>query len=736
MRLNAIFRRIFTITTPLLILFVVTAISVGQSDDRVLQPDTPVQGILDSDNVAQIYLFTAGAGQSASLSLNTQEGFQATMVLSDGNGSVLRSASTSRESGNLAGITNLELSQAGVYYVTVFPRTNVDTVAEGSFSLTLALSGEAASVETVEDIVTPVATEETSPTPIDEVDTVEAATTPPVSFVPPQTISVADFQIGQAIVPDGIQVDLTWNTDDDLNLQIRDPGGNTLFWDSRTTIDGGSFGADVNGLCEIISTPPNVETASWSGGSLPTGSYEILVYYRQACGTPAPVDFTVDITVNGVALSPVVGTIDPPQNDVANVFLSNFVLSADATATTGDSGPYTNTRVLPISTAEVLEVTATPVSYDVPVQGVITNEQYFQTYQFSGNAGDTVNIQMTAQQGNLDTLLLVLNAAGNIIADNDDIAVAVNTNSQITSFILPTTGDYTVFASRYGKDVGGTEGVYSLEVGTQGIAQQTLDISLPRGDIEVTLTWNTNADLQLLVRDPFGNAVYDDERRIQSGGELIETGNINCTASELPVYYIYWPPGFLRIGSYEIEVWYQSECDAPGPVQFNLFIVVNGQQVFSENATIQFNERYLTSFSVSQDGQTQGSLGGIIGGSETLPFQQDLASAISINPGDIFTGSITPENKYDIYVFDGRINDVLNIRMNANSQTLDTQLYLIDPNFQEIASNDDATGETTDSIINNIVLTQDGQYYILATHFGAIYGGTTGGYTLSLSVDR
>ena len=78
--------------------------------------------------------------------------------------------------------------------------------------------------------------------------------------------------------------------------------GGTLFWDSRITNNGGSFGPDVNGLCEVLADPPAVETASWPGGAVATGSYEILVYYRQACEGNFPVDFMVDVTVDNVAL--------------------------------------------------------------------------------------------------------------------------------------------------------------------------------------------------------------------------------------------------------------------------------------------------------------------------------------------------------------------------------------------------------------------------------------------------
>ena len=66
--------------------------------------------------------------------------------------------------------------------------------------------------------------------------------------------------------------------------------------------------------------------------------------------------------------------------------------------------------------------------------------------------------------------------------------------------------------------------------------------------------------------------------------------------------------------------------------------------------------------------------------------------------------------------------------------TLDPSLYLIGPAGDQIAANDDAeAGVNTNSLIANLTLPADGQYIIIATHFGAQYGGTTGTYSLTLT---
>jgi hypothetical protein len=119
-----------------------------------------------------------------------------------------------------------------------------------------------------------------------------------------------------------------------------------------------------------------------------------------------------------------------------------------------------------------------------------------------------------------------------------------------------------------------------------------------------------------------------------------------------------------------------------------------------------------------------------------LPYQAELESAIVMQPGINLTGNIRPDNKFDVYAFDGLVGDVVTISMNGTLPTLDTLLFLIDPNQVEIARNDDANADTRNSLINRVTLGANGRYYILATHFGAIYGGTTGPYTLSLQIER
>lgn len=729
---------------PFMAMALLTVVALAQDDtNNVLTPDVPVTGNIDGSNVAQVFTFEAVTGDAATINVTGQAGFPLSIVLTNAQGQTLGQAVDALGNGQVD-LSTVPIAVDGTYFATVFVTAGVDgAITEGTFTITLSLQDASTVAPTPEATDEPVATEVPAETEESVEPEVTETAVEPVA-TPEGLIQPSEFSVGQVLTANGIQVNLNWDSSDDLNLQIRDPLGETLYWDSRTTSNGGTFGFDVNGLCEVISPEANTETASWPAGPVASGSYEILIYYRQACEGLNPVDFSVDITVDGVTLDPITGTLFPPDPGQDSVFISSFNINADTSVDVGDSGPYQGTRVLNTPVQEILDAPALTLALDTPTEGVIVGEQYFQTYQYSGVTGEFVNIALQAQSGSLDTLLLMFDSAGNIVASNDDAQSSINTDSLI-SFSLPTTDTYTIYATRYGKDLGGTEGVFVLTITGQAIAgtlpQSITELGLAAGDIQVILTWNSNADLRLLVRDPQLNSIYNDALTSPTGGQLALQGNVNCNvaATPFPVSYAYWPPGFLLIGSYEIDIWHRSECSDFSPVTFNLYVTVRGQLILQESGVIEFGDRVITNFTV-QDLQGTAVRGdaGILGGSESIigspEYNSALETPIAIQEGQAVSGEINVVNPFDVYVFEGRAGDIISIDMQAIG-TLDTQLFLISPLGQELAANDDASEGTTNSLISDILLTQDGTYVVVATRFGAVYGGTSGGYSLNLRAE-
>lgn len=702
------------------VLFSLTPFANAQdSTGRTLTPGAPVTGVLDNQSVAQVYTFAAEAGDTVLLTARSAAGLGLALLVTDSAGVPLAQAF------NTTGTLTLqaELPARGTYYVTVLSAIGVLLPTGSTFELTLTM-GEGSALVLAATALPELSQDEEAPEQ-------QAVTLP-------EPLPARSFVPSRVLISNGLQIALTWNSTANLDLEVRDPVGGSLRFATPSVNSGGVFDANANALCVAATANSPTERASWPAGAIPTGSYEVIVYYQPLtdCPTTEPADFSINVVLDGQLIEPIIGRIQPNE-----IFLASFEVGPDAVVTAGRGGLYTDTTVLPpVPVADLLAV-ARPIQRDVIVEDVLTNDWYYRVYSFAGSAGDLITITMDAVSGSLDTLLLLLDAAGNVIDSNDDSAPG-NTNAAIVNRRLLSAGTYYIVATRYGKDVGGTEGGYELRLtGPVGdLPQEVIDLGLARGDVEIVLSWNTNADLQLLVRDPRGDSIYDDIPLVPSGGRLAADGNVNCRASQTsPISYIYWPQGTLTPGVYEVEVWYQNTCNDNRPVTFELAVFVDGALVFSDTASPTVLEKYVTNFTIGVDRSVRADLGGFIGTSQridagSLDWRSQLDRAVPVVSGQPVTGSITADNKFDLYVFEGRAGDVVSINMIATAGRLDTALFLMDPNGIQIAENDDAVvGESTDSLISDFTLPQDGQYIIIATHFGMRYGGTTGAYNLTFT---
>ncbi len=699
----------FALPNLRLMLVLLIAISViaatpllAQDESRILVAGTVISGELGPESTAATYIFDAGADSVASLELRNLSGGALALQLSDINGNTIASAPAGD---SVVALGDVSLASGGRYFVFVYFAPGAGA-QETSFDLSFDLSTGA-----------PAAAE---------------------------AVAVAEPDL--ILLGAGIDVQLSWSGAADLNLEVRGPTGQSLHWNSRATADGGVFGFDANGLCQVISSDP-VETATWQPGFLPTGSYEVIIYYKEVCDSvTGAVPFRLDVSVDGLPSGSMANVLAPGAQGQENVYVSRFVISGDGSAILSAGGPNPSTSLtFPPSSYDRASESPTPIARDVSVLGNISNDQPFVTYSFSAAAGEVISVEMLAVGPNLDTLLQILDPAGRVVHVNDDVG-AGQTDSRIANVQLLSGGSYTIIATRYAMDYGGTQGSYQLTLSGAGsdAASPISGLNLPPGDIQVSLLWSTGADLQLLVRDPIGESVFDDNPFSASGGILYLAGNVNCipAATDAPASYIYWPPGRMRPGTYEVEVWYQNSCsDLPPPVDFTLLIEVGGVMVADARQFPQQGQRYVTNFTIQPLGAAEAGEGGFIdAGSASLAYQQEALGAPAIERGSSVTGTITAENTFDVYSFNGAAGQTVSISMAAVSQTLDTNLYLISPSGTEVAANDDgdpvqlgASGRTTDSLISGYVLAENGPYTIIATRYANQYGGTIGVYQLTLN---
>lgn len=106
---------------------------------------------------------------------------------------------------------------------------------------------------------------------------------------------------------------------------------------------------------------------------------------------------------------------------------------------------------------------------------LIEDNSYIDTYTFTGQAGQRVVITMSSQE--LDAYLILLDANGNSVAQDDDSAG--NLDARIEA-VLPTNGTYTIYANSYGSEgVGAYTIQANIATSSQPLASNVVNTPTP-----------------------------------------------------------------------------------------------------------------------------------------------------------------------------------------------------------------------------------------------------------------
>jgi tRNA (guanosine-2'-O-)-methyltransferase len=120
------------------------------------------------------------------------------------------------------------------------------------------------------------------------------------------------------------------------------------------------------------------------------------------------------------------------------------------------------------------------------------------------------------------------------------------------------------------------------------------------GNVQITLAWQTGADIDLHVFDPAGEEINYAHTASASGGNLDHDGRGNCTPREAnnTIENVFWqtPPS----GTYRVMLHYYGECNSgAGPTQSTLSISVGGQIIGAYQYTLNPDQRVdLASFTI------------------------------------------------------------------------------------------------------------------------------------------
>jgi hypothetical protein len=149
-----------------------------------------------------------------------------------------------------------------------------------------------------------------------------------------------------------------------------------------------------------------------------------------------------------------------------------------AVGTTG--GSYT----LSLERRGASSLSGSALRYGDTVINTISDDAPQAYYTFRAEPGDVVTVRMQRMSGNLDPALLITDSAGVIVAENDDMFNPANPgtlDAQIAGLTLPEGGVYVIIATRFGGEMGASQGTFvlTLERGTGVTLGRTARTPIP-----------------------------------------------------------------------------------------------------------------------------------------------------------------------------------------------------------------------------------------------------------------
>ncbi len=122
------------------------------------------------------------------------------------------------------------------------------------------------------------------------------------------------------------------------------------------------------------------------------------------------------------------------------------------------------------------------------------------------------------------------------------------------------------------------------------VPETTTTVELGTGDIQITLRWNSTADLDLYVTTPDGSIISFGQPTSSDGGTLDVDANAACSPVEIvspPVENVFWPVGGAPSGTYSVQLNYFSECEGgTGPQDYTVEIKVDGRELGPFRGTV------------------------------------------------------------------------------------------------------------------------------------------------------
>lgn len=111
------------------------------------------------------------------------------------------------------------------------------------------------------------------------------------------------------------------------------------------------------------------------------------------------------------------------------------------------------------------------------------------------------------------------------------------------------------------------------------------------GQIQITLAWQTGADIDLYVTDPYGETLSYQHTQSGSGGILDHDARGACVGGSDTIENVYWTQPQPPRGQYQVELHYWGSCGVAGPTPATVSISVGGRVIGVYNVTLYENQR-------------------------------------------------------------------------------------------------------------------------------------------------
>jgi hypothetical protein len=444
-------------------------------------------------------------------------------------------------------------------------------------------------------------------------------------------------------------------------------------------------------------TPPPTITSSPTATDTPTAT-------STATDTATPTD-TATATPTLTDTPTATETPSPTATDTPTATPTDTA-TATATATPTETIIPTATDT-PGPTPEPTPAPPLNIDYDDTLTGTIAGNVYAVEYTFEGRAGDTVTIAMNNLTSELDPYVALAGPDGSILIFNDDIEPGVILDALIDGFRLPEDGTYTIIATRFGQEMGTTEGDFELR------------LTLEDGELDLVVSEDNHIDYGARVTGVIAGDVWGVEYTFTAQqGDIIGI-QMNAISGNLDPLVALLDPQGGEIAS--------NDDDPLGDGTLNAYLrdfAIPADGLYTIIAT-----RFTRNL-----GTTTGEFELILERVDDFsPLEEPALDVEAITLDVPVTGEITAGAHFRLYSFDGIAGQTVTITMDNLTGDLDPYLILLDPVGREIARNDDRSPGSFNATIDNAQLAETGDYTIVATRFQKNLGLSLGSFELRVT---